>query len=307
LLISKSSLREILLVFLVVLIAYGYFFSQQDANTNSRLALVKAIVEQRRLEIDSYHDSVLDTIDKAYYNGHYYSDKAIGTALIGVPIYYAIIRINNWLGNTLTIKGFKQLLTFFGISLLSAFLAPLLYLFVKRISGSARYAFLVTVAICLGTPLYLYSTTYYSHAITGLFLFVVFYIWFSARQEGSISPLKVGLSGFFLGYAFINEYPSALIAAMLVLYILYVLREQSRLTDRKIYLAFIAGASVPLALMMIYNYSIFKNPLAIGYIHEAEEYFRTSMHHHGHLLAKPRSAAGFCGLGCHVAKPRLPS
>src|SRR5688572_27480693 len=112
----KSSLREILLVFLIVLIAYGYFFSQQDANTNSRLALVKAIVEERRLEIDTYHDSVLDTIDKAYYNGHYYSDKAIGTALIGVPIYYAIIRVNNWLGNTLTIKGFKQLLTFFGIS-----------------------------------------------------------------------------------------------------------------------------------------------------------------------------------------------
>ncbi len=274
---QKNNLREILLVFLIVLIAYGYFFSQQDANTNSRLALVKAIVEERRLEIDSYHDSVLDTIDKAYYNGHYYSDKAIGTALIGVPIYYPIIRISNWFGNTLTIKGFKELLTFFGISLLSALLAPLLYLFVKRISDSARYAFLVTAAICLGTPLYLYSTTYYSHAITGLFLFIVFYIWFKARQDGSISLLKMGLSGFFLGYAFISEYPSALIAAVLGFYIFYVLREQNRLMDWRIYLAFITGAAIPLAFMMVYNYSIFKNPLAIGYVHEAEERFRTSM------------------------------
>src|SRR5688572_9479440 len=113
----KSSLREALLVFLIVLAAYGYFFTQHDANTNSRLALVRAIVEEKRFEIDSYHDSALDTIDKAYYNGHYYSDKAIGTSLIGVPVYYGIIRINTWLGYGLTIKGFKELLTFFVISL----------------------------------------------------------------------------------------------------------------------------------------------------------------------------------------------
>jgi hypothetical protein len=287
----KTRLSEIVLVFIITAVAYGYFFSQQDANTNTRLALVKAIVEQRRLEIDSYHDSVLDTIDKAYYNGHYYSDKAIGTSLIAVPIYYAILRTNNWLGNTLTIKGFKELLTFFGISLLCACLAPLLYLFVKHISASARYALLATLAICLGTPLYLYSTTFYSHAQVGLFLFVAFYIWFRARQDGTITLAKTALSGFLLGYAFISEYPSALIAAVLGCYILYVTREQGRLKDWKPYLAFFAGACIPLALMMIYNYSIFKNPLSLGYLHEAEEQFRTGMQ------------AGFIGLG--LPDPRV--
>ncbi len=45
---------EILLVFLISLLASGYFHSQDDVNSNSRLALVKAIVEQDGFAIDSY-------------------------------------------------------------------------------------------------------------------------------------------------------------------------------------------------------------------------------------------------------------
>jgi hypothetical protein len=94
-----------------------------------------------------------------------------------------------------------------------------------------------------------------------------------------------------LGYAFISEYPSALIAAVLTFYILHVMREHSKLKDWKTYFAFIAGACIPLALMMIYNYAIFKNPLATGYMHEAEEQFRTGMQ------------AGIMGLG--LPDPRV--
>ncbi len=282
---KNNNRREALLIFLIVLIAYGYFFAQQDVNTDSRLALVKAIVEEKRLEIDSYHDSVLNTIDKAYYNGHYYSDKAIGTSLIGVPIYYVILKISIWLGYAIKIKAFKQLLTFFAISLISAFLAPMLYLFAKQISNSARFALLVTAAICVGTPLYTYSAAYYSHALTGMMLFAVFFIWFRARSEGTVSLAKTSLSGFLLGYSFISEYPTALIAAALGLYILYILWEQKRLADWRIYFSLIAGAAIPLALMMVYNFSIFKNPLAMGYQHESDGFYRASQ------------ATGFMGIG----------
>ena len=282
---KNNNFKEASLIFLIVVIAYGYFFSQQDANTNSRLALVKAIVIEKRLEIDSYHDSTLDTIDKSYYNGHYYSDKAIGASLVGVPFYYLILKISIWLGVTLTTQVFKQLLTFFAISLISAFLAPALYLFVKHVSHSARYGLLVALAICLGTPLYTYSATYYSHTLTGLFLFAAFYIWFRARTVGAISLAKTSLSGFLLGYAFISEYPSALIAAALGLYILYIIHEQKKWTDWMIYISLMAGAVIPLSLMMIYNYSIFKNPLSTGYLHLSDEFFRTAQ------------ATGFMGIG----------
>lgn len=105
-------------------------------------------------------------------------------------------------------------------------------------------------------------------------LFAVFYIWFRARSEGAISLVKTGLSGFLLGYAFISEYPTALIAVALGLYMLYIMRAQKRLTDWKIYSLLMAGAFIPLLLMMIYNYSIFKNPFAFGYLHESDDALR---------------------------------
>ena len=52
---SWNTVCEAILVFVMVLIAYGYFSTERDANINSRLALVKAFVDEGRFEIDSYH------------------------------------------------------------------------------------------------------------------------------------------------------------------------------------------------------------------------------------------------------------
>src|SRR5690348_17394504 len=87
---SWNTIREAVLVFLMVLIAYGYFSTERDANINSRLALVKAFVDEGRFEIDSYHNTELYTVDKSYFKGHYYSDKAIGTAALGIAAYYPL-------------------------------------------------------------------------------------------------------------------------------------------------------------------------------------------------------------------------
>jgi hypothetical protein len=276
---KRFSFKEILLIFLILGSAYGYFFSQHDSNTNARLALVKAIVEEKRFEIDTYQDSVLDTIDKAFYNGHYYSDKAPGTSLLGVPIYYLIFRISIALKYAIKISVFRQLLTLLAISLPNALLATCLYQFVKdvNVSNSPRFSLLITLAICLGTPLYLYSSTYYSHSLTGFFLFAAFYLWFGMRQKGNISLVKAGLSGFLAGYSIITEYPAIVIVAILGFYILWVMWTQKRLWDLKVMLALVGAALPPLALMAFYNYSIFGSPLALGYLHENSGQFSSVM------------------------------
>jgi hypothetical protein len=278
--LKKTDFKETLLVFLVVLIAYGYFFTESDANTNSRLALVKAIVEENRFEIDSFHDSTLLTSDKAFYNGHYYSDKAPGSSLIGVPVYYLILRVKFWLHTTLPLIVFRQLLTFFVISLISAILALMIYSFTKRITDNYWYSLLITVGICLGTPYYAYSTTYYGHTLAGLFLFIAFYIWFEARCKNKIGPVMAIASGFFLGAAVFTEYPTLLIVVIIGSYIVYILWKLKHLLDWKIYVLFIAGALIPLLLLMYYNYSIFKNPFDTGYSHESDSEF-SSAHNTG--------------------------
>jgi hypothetical protein len=276
---KKFSLKEILFVFLILGSAYGYFFSQHDSNTNARLALVKAIVEEKRLEIDTFHDGVLDTIDKAYYNGHYYNDKAIGTSLLGVPVYYLILKISILFNHVIKISQFRSLLTLFAISLPNALLATSLYQFVKDATeaNSSRFSLLITLAVCLGTPLYLYSSTYYSHSLTGFLLFAVFYFWFSMQQEGNISLMRTGLSGLILGFSIITEYPAAIIVLILGCYILWVMWKQKQLLDKKVILALIAPAFLPLGILAVYNYSIFGNPFALAYMHESAAQFSNTM------------------------------
>src|SRR5690349_10488444 len=167
-----NTIREAILVFLMVLLAYGYFSTERDVNINSRLALVKAFVDEGRFEIDSYHNTELYTVDKSYYNGHYYSDKAVGTATLGVLAYYPVRYLYEREGARLTPRLFREWLTFLAISLPSALLAPFLYLFLVQLTGSQGRALLITLVISLGTPLFKYATSFYGHALAGTFYFL---------------------------------------------------------------------------------------------------------------------------------------
>src|SRR5271156_3632662 len=72
-----------LLIFAVTFFSYAYFYEGAGWNQNSRFDLVRAIVEQGTLQIDDFH---LNTGDKTLANGHYYSHKNPGVALLAVPI-----------------------------------------------------------------------------------------------------------------------------------------------------------------------------------------------------------------------------
>ena len=89
-LINQERLTEIAL-FLVLLICYTYTPPRwADWNQNSRFDLVVAIVDHGTLSIDC---CVANTGDYALFEGHTYSDKAPGLALLGVPTYWLFDRI----------------------------------------------------------------------------------------------------------------------------------------------------------------------------------------------------------------------
>ena len=266
---------EIILVFAMTLVAYGYFFDPiADVNVNSRLSLVKAIVEERRFEIDSFRRSdELFTFDVAKFQDHFYSDKAIGSSLIGVAFYFPIHVMARGLHIDISTQVFKDLTTFLAISLICALLGPFLYSFLKKITGSPRYALAIAIAICLGTPFYKYSTVYYGHALVGLFLFTSFLLWFNIKDEGQINPRKVLISGYLLGYAIITEYPTAIIVLLLGLYILYILWTKKHLFDIKIYGLLMMGALPPLMIALAYNNAVFHDPFKTGYSYEVVHQF----------------------------------
>ncbi|NJM40477.1 MAG: hypothetical protein HC853_06790 [Anaerolineae bacterium] len=88
-----------LTLFLILLLCYSYFFPRwQDQNVNSRLDMVVAVVDDGTFMIDNY---VANTVDYAKVGEHYYSDKAPGTAFLGIPV-YAGLRV---LFNTPVVDG----------------------------------------------------------------------------------------------------------------------------------------------------------------------------------------------------------
>ena len=165
---------EQIIIFLIALSFYGYFIRPADWNIASRLGLVKAIVEEKRLVIDSYHEGEFNTGDKAYVNGHYYSDKAIGASLLGALAYspiYGLVR------QPLHGQLFIILVTVLAISIPSALLAPLLYTTALRVVKEKWMALTIALCISLATPIFPYAGAFYGHSLAAVLAFSVFFLW----------------------------------------------------------------------------------------------------------------------------------
>jgi hypothetical protein len=273
----RASIRELAVVYLMAVTAFGYFVGTwQDGNTYSRLALVRAVAQEHRFEIDTSQltDEWSDfrTIDRSFYNGHYYSDKAIGSSLIGAVVWVPARWLLRGAGVPVDVRWFKVTAPFFGVSLVCALLAPLIYAFVTSISGG-RMALLVTSAIVFGTPVYRYSTGFYGHVQAGLFFLAAFLIWFRGRKRGRISYLQAFASCVLLGYMVVTEYPTAVLALVLGCYMLFVLLELGRLPDWRTYAAGAAGFLLGLSPLLYYNLRVFGNIFTTGYQHHATAKF----------------------------------
>lgn len=266
-----------MLVFLMALVAFAYFAgSDEDANTYSRLGLVRALAVEHRFEIDtsqlSYEWRAFRTKDRSLHNGHYYSDKAIGASLAGAAVWAPVHGVLQLLGLPTDGRAFKVGATFLGVSVLCAWLAPLIYYFVVTVAD-ARTALFVTLAMIFGTPLFRYSTVYYGHVQAGLFLFAAFLIWFCARRRKHISVVEAFGSCVLVGYMVVTEYPTALLALVLGGYMLVVLRDLDRLAEWRLYAAGAAGCLVAISPLVYYNVSVYGDPFTTGYQHHATAQF----------------------------------
>jgi MFS family permease len=289
--------KEEWLLFAILLICYAYFFPRwADWNQNSRLDMVMAVVERGTLAIDEYYQN---TGDYAYYNGHYYSDKAPGAAFLGIPIYTVLkafldlpvmdsamdrLASNEALKATLREGGTGLLehkvrfaitqtaLTFAASALPTALVGALMYRLLARFTTRPWPRIGVVLGYGLLTPAFAYAGAFYGHQLSAACLFGAFYLVFvGTKPLPTRSLLAVGL---LLGYSVITEYPSVLIVGILFLYTFY------RLSDRwRISWVILIGALIA-AGWMIYNTAVFGSPLELGYNHSE---LWTEQHHTGFM------------------------
>src|SRR5262245_21369088 len=157
-----KSTRDVLLVFAVLALTYAYFYQDPSWNGNSRMGLTFAIVREGRLTIDSFYaKSGTKTGDKSFYDGHYYTDKAIGTSLLGALVYLPMYVLEQVRGYELNLGLVKHLLTLFTIGLPAALAGCLIYLVCRSIVASRPLAYVATIGVALGTMALPYGIVFY--------------------------------------------------------------------------------------------------------------------------------------------------
>jgi hypothetical protein len=261
--LTPPAQRELILA-LLLLLCYGLFRQVPAWNEHSRYDLVVALVDDHTTRIDRYHEN---TGDKALYDGHYYSDKPPGTALLGAPVYAAMRGVSALAGAGRPDPGsVMPALAFAVAGIPTVLLALLLLRFLRPLVGE-WWALTMTAGYALGSIAFPFATMYFGHAACAFFLFAAFYALWSARSGGSAwRPI---LAGFLAGWAVLVDLSAIPGVVALLAYAL------SR--DRRGPLLMVAGALLPAALLLAYNWMSFGGPFALSYANLANSGFAAGM------------------------------
>ena len=269
-----------LLIAATLFASYFYFYQGTGWNQNSHFDLARVLVEQHTVSIDHYQRG---TGDKAFYRGHYYSDKAPGLSLLSLPAISAAVPLaaEFHIARAHVADLQLYLATVVTCSLAIALAAAVLfYLLLEWNIGPEASAFAVLV-FGLGTPMWIYATEFWGHALASaclVFAFAAADRLRSARAAGR-SALLAALVGLSAGWAVVSEYPAAIPAVLIgVMALIYSWRA---LPNRKNFLLAAAAlcftAGLCLAVILIYQKAAFDSPFRLGYEYVVN--YQDTLHH----------------------------
>jgi hypothetical protein len=269
----KLSDRQTAVVLGLALFAsYAYFYQAGGWNQNSRFALVRAILERHTLQIDAYQ---LHTGDKALWNGHYYSDKAPGAALLAIaPV--AAARVISRVAHVdpagfpgIAWTSYIATVTTSGVFTI---IAALLVMRLSRQWGYSRGAALFAAsAYAVATPAWCYATLFMEHALTAGCLMLAFT---EANRSAPIAPLpspsaqRPLLVGLWTGLAVLCQLQAAVPAAFIVLLAVANVRDRTARNILSTAVRIVAAGLIAGAAFFAYNTLAFGSPLHIGYASE---------------------------------------
>jgi hypothetical protein len=270
------------LVFLVLALTYAYFYQDPGANGNTRLALTMAIVKEGRLNTDTFNTDAggYKSSDMAAYQGKYYTDKAIGSSVLGAMVYYPIYTTLGLFGKHLNVSEEKHLLTFLVIGLPSAIAGTLMYILCEYLSKSRFRAFIVTMAIALGTMSFPFSVVFFGHQLTASLLFFSFFMIFQVKtwpDPFKINKIQLFFIGLILGLALLTDLTSTVIVLPLVVYYFYILWKRKQIKNLAIWVVPALGGLIPILAMLAYNTVAFNTPFAVGYQYLIDPIYKEAM------------------------------
>ena len=254
-------------IFALLFVSFAYFYQAGGWNQNSRFALVRAITNEHTLSIDPFH---LATGDRAYDNGHYYSDKAPGIALTAVPVVALVRPFLRAAGgdpeNYAGIALLSYLATVCTAGLLTAIAGVSLYGLCIDLGASGAGALFAALVFGLGSPIWTLATIFIGHAFSASLLVMAFA---AACRAGSGNWRQGAIAGGCAGWATISEFPAAIPAVIIALVALVHVWPLERRRAIAVLAALTVAALATAAVLMAYQYACFGSPFHLAYSSES--------------------------------------
>jgi hypothetical protein len=267
---QEKRTRRLSLLAIVVLVLAAATVMQETTgwNQNSHYALTTSIAAGTP-RIDPYRHW---TDDKARFEGHWYSARAPGLALLSQPAYSALEFVRSpataFSGTYGPERG-----ALWALNLWAAILPAALILVVVRWLGDRvepRLGASAAVALGTGTLLLPFSTMLFSHVLSAALVFAAFALLWHERAGRPRLPF-VAVSGLLVGLGVTTEYPTAFAGAALGLYAIARRSGPSsgartRLVDVvRRGLSYSAGVALGLVPLLAFNAWAFGSPTHLAY------------------------------------------
>ena len=276
-------------------IGAAYFYGAGGWNQNSRFAMIRAILERHTLQIDAYQ---LHTGDRAFWRGHYYTDKAPGASLVALAPVQAARLISRAAGvDPASFPGIAW--TSYVASLVTSGLFTVVAaLCVFRLSlqwgASTGAALFGAAAYGVATPAWAYATLFMGHGQTaGCLMIALVAADALGRTEAPGARTRLGwIVGLAGGWAVVTEFQAAIPAVFIGLLAIDARLKPSRsknadgrsakasveasrsakvLAERPaidVVVRVAAGVALAAAPLLIYNALAFGSPFHLGYASE---------------------------------------
>jgi hypothetical protein len=248
-----------LIACLVALLFIVFAFSHEghrSSNSLSRLYVLCSLISESTLKIDRYQEG---TKNVAAFEGHFYSDKPPGTALLALPAFlfshYVLgLQIPSTIGEPTLALSWVTTVGSAGI--IAALGGGFLYAWLRQ-RLSSRIALWTTLGVFLGGPPMLYATMLYPHGIVvGLLSAALWCIDRPSQPQDRVCQRDF-TGGVLLGLAMASEPSSCVIIAGILC---MNLRQGCCIKW-----FCLLGLIIPVMALPAYGWACFNDPFTLGY------------------------------------------
>lgn len=242
---------------------FPYFEEMRSANELPRVYLTSAMVDEGTFAIDTGVRNHGRTADISPSGGHVYSNKAPGSSMVAIPAYLLLKGAG-------AVLGFEPTLAHktWAFRLASGVIPTLLFLllawrFLARFVPDPSSRRMALCGYALGSMAMIYSILFFAHQLSAVCIASSWMIavWVIEDDRDSRWLIAVGALA---GMALLVDYQAAFAGIPIAVYLLYKLLRHPPRRWTGVGMA-VAGAAVPVALLLFYHAQAFGSPLRTGY------------------------------------------